>query len=327
MFNCINILVICIVLYILALPMKIHYELVKPDDNSSIRFLYQKLAIKDHFWEYHYHPEYELVCVFEGSGTRHVGTHLSAYENGDLVLIGSNVPHSGFGLNANDPHVEIVVQIHPDVLSETLGLPEMKELAALLKQSTKGIRFLRPTQEKVKKMLIGMINMKPFDRLIEFIRILRYLSTTADYEVLNNQEIVDNVNKHQSRLQKIFSYVELHYKNEIEISDVADLVNISVPSFCNYFKKTTQITFTEFVNRYRIQKACVLLIDDKTIAGVCFECGFNNVTYFNKIFKRIMGKTPSEFKNEYYLLDKGRVLLNEQPVTILPKNRLSASPH
>lgn len=309
-------MLICIVLYILALPMKIHYELVKPDENSSIRFLYQKLAIKDYFWEYHYHPEYELVCVFEGSGTRHVGTHLSAYENGDLVLIGSNVPHSGFGLNAKDPHVEIVVQIHPDVLAGSLQLPEMKDLAALLKRSSKGIRFFRPVQEKVKKMLIGMINLEPFERLMEFIKILKYLSITADYETLNNQEITDELNKQQSRLQKIFSYVEAHYKSEIEISKVADLVSISVPSFCNYFKKTTQITFTEFVNRYRIQKACVLLLGDNTVAGVCFECGFNNVTYFNKIFKRIMGKTPSEFKSEYYLLDKGRVVLKEQSVAL-----------
>lgn len=160
-----------------------------------------------------------------------------------------------------------------------------------------------------------MVNMEPFDRLIALIRILKYLSATADYEVLNNQDVLENVDRYQSRLQKIFSYVELHYKNEIEISDVADLVNISVPSFCNYFKKATQTTFTEFVNRYRIQKACVLLLDDKTIAGVCFECGFNNVTYFNKIFKRIMGKTPSEFKSEYYLLDKGRVVLKERSVT------------
>ncbi len=311
-----------IVLYILVVPMKIHYELVKPDDNSSIRFLYQKLAIKDYFWEYHYHPEYELVCVFEGSGTRHVGTHLSAYENGDLVLIGSNVPHSGFGLNAKDPHVEIVAQIHPDVLAGCLNLPEMKELAALLKRSSKGIRFFRPVQEKVKKMLIGMVNLEPFERLIELINILRYLSVTEDYETLNDQEITGDVNKYQSRLQKIFNYVESYYKKEIEISDVADLLNISVPSFCNYFKKTTQITFTEFVNRYRIQKACVLLLSDNTIAGVCFECGFNNVTYFNKIFKRIMGKTPSEFKSEYHLLNRGRVVLKEQSIILNPPNDL-----
>ncbi|WP_316804605.1 AraC family transcriptional regulator [Pedobacter nototheniae] len=280
--------------------MKIHYEIIKTDQNSSFRFLHQNKPTKEFIWEYHYHPEYELICVFEGAGTRHVGSHLSVYEEGDLVLIGSNVPHSGFGLNASDPHEEIVVQIKPEVLDNLLkGFPEMKGIADLIERSKHGIKFNGAVKAKVKTKLIAMKDMKPFNKIIALLEVFNLLASNDTYDLLNEQPIVANlISKHRSRLQKIFTYVESYYLKDIDIQEVANLVNISVPSFCNYFKKMTHITFTEFVNRYRIQKACLLLLQDKTIAQVCFECGFNNVTYFNKIFRKIVSKTPSEFRKE-----------------------------
>lgn len=280
--------------------MKIHYEIIKTDQDSSIRFLWQNRPTKEFVWEYHYHPEYELVCVFEGAGTRHVGSHLSIYEDGDLVLIGSNVPHSGFGLNASDPHEEIVVQIKPEVLDHMLsGFPEMKNIADLLDRAKHGIKFNGKIKTKIKAMLIEMGQIKPFEKVVTLLKIFNLLAENDTYDILNELPIEANlISKHRSRLQKIFTYVENYYQVDIDIKAVAGLVNISVPSFCNYFKKTTNITFTEFVNRYRIQKACLLLLQDKTIAEVCFECGFNNVTYFNKIFKKIVNRTPSEFRKE-----------------------------
>jgi AraC-like DNA-binding protein len=90
--------------------------------------------------------------------------------------------------------------------------------------------------------------------------------------------------------------VEQHYDEEIEIKKVADIAHLTVPAFCNYFKKVMNITFTDFINQYRIQQACTLLQQEKSIADACFGSGFNNVTYFNKVFKTIMKKTPSEFR-------------------------------
>lgn len=278
--------------------MKIHFEIVKPDEGSSIRFLYQNQPIHEFIWEYHYHPEYELVCVLAGGGTRHVGAHLSMYAEGDLVLIGSNVPHSGFGLNARDPHEEIVIQIRPEVMQQWISdFPEMKTIAGLVERSKYGIKFEGSIKEKIKGILLNMKDLQPFEKKIGILQVLNLLGETEDYQLLNEKAIIaDLVSKHRSRLQKIFTYVEHHYHEEIDIETVAGLVSISVPSFCNYFKKTTHITFTEFVNRYRIQKACLFLQQDKTIAQVCFECGFNNVTYFNKIFRKIINKTPSDFR-------------------------------
>jgi AraC-like DNA-binding protein len=99
-------------------------------------------------------------------------------------------------------------------------------------------------------------------------------------------------------LQNIFTYVEQHYNEEIDIRKVAAIANLSVPSFCNYFKKLMNSTFTDFINQYRIQLACTLIQHEKSITEVCYDCGFNNVAYFNKVFKTIMKKTPTEYKRE-----------------------------
>ena len=110
------------------------------------------------------------------------------------------------------------------------------------------------------------------------------------------------IKKNNARLQKIFTYVEQHFNEELNIQKVASVAGLSVPSFCNYFKKVMSTTFTDFVNQYRIQRACQLLQQDRTIAETSFECGFNNVAYFNKVFKTITKKTPSGFKKEKALL-------------------------
>ncbi|MFT3981544.1 MAG: AraC family transcriptional regulator [Ferruginibacter sp.] len=279
--------------------MKVEFEIVKPDKGSSFRVLFQKAAIKDFIWAYHYHPEFEITCVLYGSGTRHVGNHLSVYEDGDLVMIGSNLPHSGFGLNATEPHEQIVIQVKPDIISHVYNLPEMSAVVKLLDNSKYGIVFRGKTKKKVTEAMKQMKEMAAFQRYQQLLHILQLLGTSKEYDLLNEQALLStSINKHKARLQKIFTYVEQHYKEEIDMQKIAGITALSVPSFCNYFKKTTQTTFTEFVNRYRVQKACYLLQQDKTIAEACFESGFNNVTYFNKVFKNVMNKTPSSFIRE-----------------------------
>jgi len=280
--------------------MKVEFEIVKPDKESSFRLLHQKVFTKDFVWQYHYHPEVEITCVLAGSGTRHVGNHISNYDNGDLVLIGPNLPHSGFGLHATNPHEEIVVQVKEEVIKQPLlHLKEMDMIGLLLEKAKYGIVFTGETKKAVTERLISMLQLPSFERYIELIKVMQLLAVSEEYTLLNEQVLLSAViNKHKARLQKILTYVENHYAEQIDILDMARLAALSVPSFCNFFKRTTHVTFTDFVNRYRIQKACLLLQEDKTIAEVCFETGFNNVTYFNKVFKTVLNKTPSEFKKE-----------------------------
>ncbi|MCY0968725.1 AraC family transcriptional regulator [Chryseobacterium wangxinyae] len=280
--------------------MKVTFERIITDEKSSFRTIHNTAPISEFKWEYHYHPEIELVCVVSGSGTRHVGYHKSNYTNGDLVLIGSNIPHSGFGLNSIDPHEEIVLQFNENILQFPEQESEARLIKSLLELSKFGILYSTEIKTKLLPKLRQMLKSEGYKRYLLLLEILFELSKCEKYELLN-QEIMPYtiIAKNKTRLQNIFTYVEHNYDKDIHIEDVARLANLTLPAFCNFFKKATQITFTEFVNRYRINKACLLMTQDKTISECSYSCGFNNVTYFNRMFKKYTEKTPSEFIKNY----------------------------
>jgi AraC-like DNA-binding protein len=167
----------------------------------------------------------------------------------------------------------------------------------MLEKARCGMAFYGDTKEVVTKKLLQLSKLSPFERFVEVASILHSMAGSGEYELLNPEITLPSaMKKNNLRLQTIFTYVEQHFSEEIDIQKVASLANLSVPSFCTYFKKVMKITFTDFLNQYRIQRSCILLQQDKTIAETCFECGFNNVTYFNKVFKKFLNTTPSEFK-------------------------------
>ncbi|WP_407517701.1 AraC family transcriptional regulator [Elizabethkingia anophelis] len=276
--------------------MKVSFERIIPSEKSSFRTLHNNSPISEFKWEYHYHPEIELVCVISGSGTRHVGYHKSNYTNGDLVLIGSNIPHSGFGLNSVDPHEEIVLQFREEILHFPQQEVETRAVKDLLERSKYGILYSTATKKALLPKLKKLLESEGYKRYLLLLEIIFELSLCEEYELLNKEIMPYTIiSKNKTRLENIFTYVEHHYDKEINIEDVAKLANLTIPAFCNFFKKATQITFTEFVNRYRISKACLLMTQDKTISECSYSCGFNNVTYFNRMFKKYTNKTPSEF--------------------------------
>ncbi|AIL46311.1 AraC family transcriptional regulator [Elizabethkingia anophelis] len=276
--------------------MKVSFERIIPSEKSSFRTLHNNSPISEFKWEYHYHPEIELVCVISGSGTRHVGYHKSNYTNGDLVLIGSNIPHSGFGLNSVDPHEEIVLQFREEILHFPQQEVETRAVKDLLERSKYGILYSTATKKALLPKLKKLLESEGYKRYLLLLEIIFELSLCEEYELLNKEIMPYTIiSKNKTRLENIFTYVEHHYDKEINIEDVAKLANLTLPAFCNFFKKATQITFTEFVNRYRISKACLLMTQDKTISECSYSCGFNNVTYFNRMFKKYTNKTPSEF--------------------------------
>lgn len=280
--------------------MKPEFEIIHPDEGSSFRLLNDKVTAEKYRWQYHYHPEYEIVCVPRGDGTRHVGNHLQSYENGDVVLMGPNLPHAGFGLNSHGQHEEIVIQIKEEVFKQSIiTRPEMAAINSLLDKSRYGIHFTGSAKDKITKKLTRLLKMQPFEKYMQLVTVLHLMATTDEYELLNPAVTHSSaLMKNNIRLKAIFNYVELHFQEDIDIKKVAAVAHLSVPSFCNYFKKIMNITFTDFVNRYRIQHACILLQQEKTISQASFECGFNNVAYFNKVFKTVINKTPSEFKKK-----------------------------
>ena len=283
------------------------FEAVKPNIGSSftsLKFLRNE-NIKSHVW--HYHPEIELIFVCGGSGKRQIGSNISYFSDGDLVLMGSNLPHCGMTNENTNNDYEMVIQFKPDFLGEHFfGLPEMQRISALLEKSKAGIVFSENIKKEIGEKIVEMHESSSLEKLVKFLEILDTLASTSDYRILNagkyylQTQVEDN-----ERINLIFNYVKDHFKEQITLEQVADLANMRVPSFCRYFKKITNKTFTQFVNEYRITHSLKLLAEQPlSITEVCFESGFNNFSYFNKTFKEYTQKSPSQYRKEVnFLID------------------------
>lgn len=276
--------------------MKVEYEKISPDTGSSFRLIHWKSENDRYFW--HYHPEYEIVFVRKGSGKLHIGEHLKNYEEGELVFIGPDLPHTGFGYGVIGEHEEIVVQLRKDFLGEEfMQKPELQHIRELFERAKQGLSFQGKARKIVSSKLQKMLTLSHFERLVELLNIFHTLASTTEFSVLNAAEKRFDFNhKDEDRINKIYEYVEQNYQQSIDIQVVANLSNLTVPSFCRYFKKISHITYTDFVNEYRINQACRLLLENKPVADICFEVGFNNISHFNKTFKQLKGVSPREYK-------------------------------
>lgn len=255
------------------------------------------------FW--HYHPELELVYIEKGSGKRHIGNHLSYYNDGDLVLIGPNLPHVGFTDRLTGDASEIVVQFKMDFLGEDFFKHvEMRDIYGLLQRAKSGLSFYGRTKNEVGILLtdFNWVQIK-FDQLMQLLRILQNLSLSKEYTLLNANDGLSLVMNPQDndRMDLIYDYIRGHFEEKIYLEEIAETVAMSVPSFSRYFKKMAGKTFSEFLMQFRIVHASKLLAEDQqSISEICFSSGFNNFSHFTKSFKRITGKSPSEYKKTLY---------------------------
>jgi len=275
-------------------------KIIEPSFGSSFTFKKHDIIHNSNFW--HYHPEIELVYVNGGSGRRQVGSHLSYYANGDLTLIGSNLPHCGYTNEQTGNKNKIVIQMKPDFLGEHFfNIPEMVNAKNILQQAKSGITFGGKTKNRIGKKIEKMENQSPFERLLSIIEILNELElATEDAKILNAKGFLMEMQAQDNeRINLIFNYVKENFKEPIPLEVIAEKVSMTVPSFCRYFKKATHKTFTKFVNDYRLVHASKLLAEKPiSIAAIAFESGFNNFSHFNKSFKEFTGKNASEYRNE-----------------------------
>jgi len=277
------------------------FERIEPSFGSSFTYnsYKQNANISSHHW--HHHPEVELVYVNGGSGKRQIGSHISYYNDGDLILIGSNLPHCGFTDITTGNKQETVVQMKPDFLGDGfMALPETRNLLGLFERARRGIAFGAETRKLVGDKVEAMKEMLPFERLLSLVTVLHDLERADDYNVLNAEgfaletQVQDN-----DRINMVFNYVKDNFKYPIALEDMANRTSMTVPSFCRYFKKMTRKTFVHFVNEYRVVHACKLLAENSvSIADVCYESGFNNFSHFNKSFKEITGRSASQYRHE-----------------------------
>ncbi|MBQ0735444.1 helix-turn-helix domain-containing protein [Aquimarina celericrescens] len=276
-------------------------EKIVPEFGSS---MYYETFSKDNknkapIW--HYHPEIEIVYVNGGTGKRQIGSHMSYYRNGALMLIGSNLPHCGFTDRMTGNSSETIIQMLPDFLGRTFfDIPEMSTIGRLLEQAKKGIVFHGDTKRRIGAQIESLQNLESFEKLIGILQVLREMERTDDYTILNAEGfIVETALQDNNRINLIFNFVQQEFVRPIPLEEIADKVSMSVPGFCRYFKKITGKTFTQFVNEYRLVHAAKLLHEKQTsITDICYESGFSNFSHFNKLFKQFSGKTPSMYRNE-----------------------------
>ncbi|WP_139925415.1 AraC family transcriptional regulator [Hymenobacter sp. DG01] len=285
--------------------MKLQFEPIHPTVDSSFTLLhYTEVGKAELLW--HYHPEYELVYIPRGHGRRHIGQHISRFEDGELVLIGPDLPHLTFsyGHPAGTPFEEIVVQLRGDFLgSDFWDKPEMAAIRQLLARSHEGLSFRGSTRTAVGPVLRQLLEAPPFMRLLLLLQALQQLAQapTTDCLPLHAGTGGQGLNgKEQQRLSRVYQFVEQNYQRaSLSVQEVADVAHLSVPAFCRYFKKMTRHTLTDFLQEYRVGQACRLLLDDDlAVTEVCYSCGFNNLSHFNKTFRKYTGQSPTEYRRQ-----------------------------
>ncbi len=276
-------------------------EKISPDFGSSILVKKHTEFLKEikAFW--HFHPEIELVYVDKGKGKTHIGNHLSYFNNSQLLLIGANLPHNGFTDRLTTNGSETLVQFKPEFLGDAFfEIPEMKPILTLFEKAKKGIVFGVKTKQKLGIKIQKLTEKKGFKQILILLDILHTLSKSDDYTLLNADGFAFEAQpQNNNKIDEIFKYINENFNQHISLDEVADLVSMTVPAFCRFFKKSTGKTFTKLVNEYRVVHATKLLSESQSsITDICFECGFNNFSHFNKLFREFTGKSASKYRNE-----------------------------
>lgn len=282
--------------------MKAYLEKINPETGASfsLRRFEQVQEGGAPFW--HFHPEYEIVYISHGRGKRHIANHVSYYEDGDLIFLGPKLPHSSFSEELSESHTEIVLQMRADFMGQGFWtLPETQGIQQLFERSRKGLSFYGETKQRVGALLSRMLDEEGFSRLLGLLQVLQILAESEEGHSLDAESFAIPVDtQHYERIQRVYNYVHKEFQGEVKLEVAAAEANMSVPAFCRFFKKIAGKTFTHFVGEVRVAHACSLLsTDTMSIAAISFECGFNNLSHFNKQFKLLTGFTPRAYRMRF----------------------------
>uniref|UniRef100_UPI004048E050 AraC family transcriptional regulator n=2 Tax=Roseivirga sp. TaxID=1964215 RepID=UPI004048E050 len=253
---------------------------------------------------WHYHAALELVYIIKSEGTRFVGDNIDRFEAGELILLGSNLPHmyqndeayfkEGSKLRA-EAHA---IHFDPSFLKTSLlDVPEFREIHQLFERAKLGLKFSEETSKKVVHLISELEGLNSLERMIHFLSILSLLSKDKSTQTIANPGFVNHFEKMESpKLKKVYDYVMNNFQESIEVNHIADLVSMNKSSFCRYFKQTTQRTFTEFLNEVRIGFACKMLMEKQmSILEISYHSGYNNISHFNRQFRKKMQQSPTEY--------------------------------
>jgi AraC-like DNA-binding protein len=286
---------------------------MKPLLEKSIESLNQSFLVKklqEPFFDpnWHFHPHYQLFTVIKGTGTRFIGDDIRHFEEGDTVFLGPNMPHlwrsdrNYFEKESQLQTEGIVVYFKEDFLgSEFFEKSEMYDIKTLLKKSERGLDLTGTLGAEMVIDLKELLGLTGFEGISKLLNILHKLSVTNDYQYISS---TNYTNTHKisetERMRIVHEYVLKHFKENINLSTVASLSNMTDAAFCRYFKSRTNKTFSDFVKEIRIGNACKILQDEnKSISQTCYESGYNTVSNFNNQFKSLKGVSPLQYQKLY----------------------------
>ncbi|MGD9556586.1 MAG: helix-turn-helix domain-containing protein [Mangrovibacterium sp.] len=286
--------------------MKPFYQKLLSSPSESVIFYDEE---KPHFSvPWHFHPEIEILYVVKSSGTSYVGDGIHRFTEGEISIIGENVPHWW----KSDPKYyeggdltgikALIIQFRKEIFDQNfINLPEMQSIKELLNRSQRGIQFTGKARKQLAQQMIRLFAQRGIQRITELIILLDIMANTTDFKFHTSLGYSKTVSSYDFyRFNKIHEHIILNFTKPIRLKNVASIANISPTAFCRYFKKHTGKSFLSFLNEVRIGHACKLMIEDHLpVSRASMESGFNNLSHFNEQFKRLMKLTPSEYVSAY----------------------------
>jgi AraC-like DNA-binding protein/quercetin dioxygenase-like cupin family protein len=257
---------------------------------------------------WHYHPEVELIHFKKGTGTQFIGDSIKRFKSGDLVLIGAHLPHywrfddEYFGEDHKLQADSRVAHFRENFWGDTfLNLPENVKIKSVLEKARRGIQITGKPKQEIAELLEKMVHADGPERIFLLMKTLVVIANSTQLNQLSSIGFkYDFLESENNRINDIYEYSLKHFRQKIQLEEIAAVANISPNSFCRYFKSRTRKTYSQFVIEIRVGHACKLLIDNKvSIKQVCYESGFNNFTGFYKYFKLITGKSPLNYQKEF----------------------------
>lgn len=284
---------------------KAHYKHIQPEESKLFTSVIQENNIEfDYPW--HYHPELELTYILTSHGVRYVGNSIENFYDDDLVLIGSNLPHCW--INSTDQQQSasaIVVYLKEEFADKTwMQSCEFETIRNLLELAQKGIKFDKEVAVKLKDKCYRLLQLPPLEKLLLLLEILQELARTNKYHLLCGQGFSYNLNyTHNQRINLVYKYIQAHYHEKISLADIAMQVSMSEEYFSRFFSKIMKKSFFEFLNEYKINRACKLLIEtDKQVSEVCYAAGFESIPFFYRQFKKFKNCQPKNYRAKFQMI-------------------------
>jgi len=248
---------------------------------------------------FHYHPEIELTLIVSSTGHRYVGDHIGRFNEGDLVLMGPNLPHSYVNDERTDRAGSIVLQFLPECLGTGFfQLAEMRSVHTLLERSRVGLAFHGPVRERVARAMAEMRPLEGAARLVAFLEILQALAKSREYRRLASPTYAPSLALYQGeRINLVCELISKRFRENVTQAEASRVAKMSGPSFSRFFRRATNRTFRSFLNEVRVGHASRLLLEsDQTVAEICYDSGFGNLSNFNRQFLKLRKVSPRDYR-------------------------------